>query len=158
MRDQGTSIRMGRHRKSFLSLVIGIPLAALLFSLGCAGVSSHPSPSQTPVVITEVKTVAGKWEGLLKRVPPARQDDWVEVTIQETGPDTGVGEFASYRTAGVFTGKRPLKLSDGRITSEGERGSATFTLYESSGGQELRLHADMKDGLKYDAALSRSTK
>jgi hypothetical protein len=149
---------MGRHRKSFLSLVIGIPLAALAISLGCAGTSSHPTPPQIPIAITDVKTVAGKWEGLLKRVPHARQDDWVEVTIEATGPDTGIVEFASYRTAGVFTGKRPLKLSDGRITAEGERGTATFTLYESSSGLELRLHADMKDGLKYDAALSRSTK
>jgi len=149
---------MGNLRRSFFFLVIGIPIAALVFSLGCAGVSSQPSPPQTPVAITEVKTVAGKWEGLLKRVPPARQDDWVEVTIQETGSDTGIGEFASYRTAGVFGGKRPLKLTDGKLTSEGERGTATFTLYESSSGLELRLHADMKDGLKYNASLSRSTK
>jgi hypothetical protein len=146
---------MGSLRRSVLSLVIGISVAALVFSLGCAGVSPAP---QTPVVITDVKTVAGKWEGLLKRVPHARQDDWVEVTIQETGPDSGTVEFASYRAIGAFMGKRPFKLSDGRITAEGERGTATLTLYESSGRQELRLHADMKDGLKYDAALSRSTK
>lgn len=149
---------MSTSRRFLHSVVIGIPVGALVISLGCAGTSSGPSPQQTPVVITEVKTVAGKWEGLLKRVPHARQDDWVEVVIQETGPDSGIVEFVSYRTIGAFMGKRPFKLSDGRITSEGERGSATLTLYESGAGQELRLHADMKDGMKYDASLSRSTK
>ena len=158
MHDLGRSIHMDRHLRSFLLLVIGIPVGAILLSLGCAGISSQPSPPQTPVAIMDVKTVAGKWEGLLKRVPHARQDDWVEVTIQETGPDSGTVEFVSYRTIGAFMGKRPLKLSAGRIISEGERGSATLTLYESGAGQELRLHADMKDGMKYDAVLSRSTK
>jgi hypothetical protein len=70
----------------------------------------------SPTAITDIKAIAGKWEGLMIRTPKARSDDWVRFSIQ----DSGDYDFSSYRTIGVFSGKGNLTVKDGKATAQSE--------------------------------------
>ena len=76
--------------------------------------------------ITDFKMVAGKWGGLLEGIT-ARQEDYVDLTIT---PD-GKYDFGIYRTMGGFSGSGTLTLAGGKMEGRGERGSTTYTLYQS---------------------------
>ena len=106
--------------------------------LGYAASPSRPPLSSLQMTpITDFKSVAGEWEGLLKGL--SHRDDFVQVTIDEDGSY----EFASYRTTGVFSGSGKLTLSDGRLAAIGKRGTTTWTLY--TGGDERRLKVNAVD-------------
>src|SRR5213594_783922 len=104
------------------------------FLIACSSLGPPESPTWTVVPIADFTAVAGKWEGLMTRHPRPRTDDWVRVTIQEDG----TYEFASYRITGVFSGKGRLSLTDGRLTAQSERGTATCTLHRANGQRMLR--------------------
>ena len=59
------------------------------------------------------------------RTPTAKNDDWVNVSIQ----DNGDYEFASYRTIGVFSGKGKLAVKDGKAVTQREKGTVTMQLF-----------------------------
>ena len=110
-------------------------LASVL--LGYAASPSRPPLSSLQMTpITDFKSVAGEWEGLLKGL--SHRDDFVQVTIDEDGSY----EFASYRTMGVFSGSGKLTLSDGRLTATGKRGATmTWTLYTAGDERRLKVNA-----------------
>ena len=104
--------------------------------LGYAAAPSRPPLSSLEMTpITDFKSVAGNWEGLLKGL--SHRDDWVQVTIGEDGSY----EFASYRTMGVFSGSGNLTLTDGRLTGSGKRGTTTWTLYTAGDERRLKVNA-----------------
>jgi hypothetical protein len=122
-------------------------LAAIAMVLGaCAGVGTD---ALTAVPITDFKQVAGKWGGLVTGIS-AQHDDWVDVTIM---PD-GKYNFGIYRTVGVFGGTGTFTLSDGKLQSRGDRGSATYTLYESGAKRVLQVQGALSDGRKVSAKLT----
>jgi hypothetical protein len=129
------------------------PHAPLLLALvatmlaACAG--RGPTDALTPVPITDFKMVAGNWEGPVSGIS-AQHDDWVELTIT---PD-GKYDFGVYRTIGVFGGTGTLKLSGGTVQLFGERGSATYTLYQSGANRILQVQAVLSDGRQLSATLS----
>jgi hypothetical protein len=129
------------------------PHAPLLLALvatilaACAG--RGPTDALTPVPITDFKMVAGNWEGPVSGIS-AQHDDWVELTIT---PD-GKYDFGVYRTIGVFGGTGTLKLSGGTVQLFGERGSATYTLYQSGAKRILQVQAVLSDGRQLSATLS----
>jgi hypothetical protein len=105
--------------------------------------------------VSDFKSVAGKWEGLLVRNPRTRDDDWVTVVIGETG----TYEFVSYRMIGVFSGKGKLVLTDGKLSAKSEKGGQmTLQLFADSGSPERMLRAEAKDseGYQYWADLKRA--
>lgn len=107
-------------------------LAALL--LGACASSPPPAPA-TPVPITDYKMVAGKWAGHVKGLAGPRDDgDWIEMTIG----DNGAYEFGIARTIGVLAGKGNFTLADGKLTMKGERGQATFALFQRERVRFLR--------------------
>jgi hypothetical protein len=118
--------------------------------IACSSLGPPDSPTWKVVPVTDFTAVAGKWEGLMTRHPRPRKDDWVSVTIQEDG----TYEFASYRMTGVFSGKGRLSLTDGRLTTQSERGTATCTLHRANGQRMLRAVGVTKDGLEYSADLT----
>jgi hypothetical protein len=118
--------------------------------IACSSLGPPDSPTWTVVPVTDFTAVAGKWEGLMTRHPRPRADDWIRVMIQEDG----TYEFASYRTIGVFSGKGRLSLTDGRLTTQSERGTATCTLHRANGQRMLRAVGVTKDGLEYSADLT----
>jgi len=106
--------------------------------------------SPTAVAISDIKSVAGRWSGILYGRPGGqRGEDWVEVAIHEDGTYT----VASARTIGVFEGSGKVRLADGRLTTEGDKARATFTLYQRGGKQFLRVDGTMASGQPLQADL-----
>jgi hypothetical protein len=123
-------------------------LAAIATLLGaCAGMG--PTDALTAVPITDFKMVAGKWGGLVSGIT-AQHDDWIDVTIT---PD-GKYNFGIYRTVGVFGGTGTFTLSDGKLQSRGDRGSATYTLYQSGAKRVLQVQGALSDGRQVSAKLT----
>ena len=108
----------------------------------------------SPTAITDIKSIAGKWEGIMIRTPKSRSDDWVNVSIQ----DNGDYEFASYRTIGVFSGKGNLAVKDGKAMAQSERGSVTIQLFtdKTKGQSMLKAEGKGKDGISYRAELKKA--
>ena len=132
-----------------------MPKTALLLCLvvfasvlgGCAG--SDMGSTMTPTPITDFKSVAGNWQGPVTGISP-RHDDWVEVTIT---PD-GKYDFGIFRTIGVFGGQGTFTLKDGKLELRGERGTATFTLYQGGANRMLQVGGVLSDGRQVTARLS----
>jgi hypothetical protein len=123
-------------------------LAVIATLLGaCAG--TGPTDALTAVPITDFKMVAGKWGGLVSGIS-AQHDDWVDVTIT---PD-GKYDFGVYRTVGTFSGTGTFTLSDGKLESRGDRGGATYTLYQSGAKRVLQVQGALTDGRKVSAKLT----
>ena len=114
---------------------------------GCAG--SDMVSTMTPTPITDFKSVAGNWQGPVTGISP-RHDDWVEVTIT---PD-GKYDFGVYRTIGVFGGQGTFTLKDGKLELRGERGTATFTLYQGGANRMLQVQGVLSEGRDLTAKLS----
>ena len=129
-------------------LVIGVQAA-----LACA-VFAAEKAQWSPTEITDIKTISGKWEGIMIRTPKSKQDDWVNVSIQ----DNGDYEFASYRTIGVFSGKGNLAVKDGKAMAQGEKGSVTVQLFteKTKGENMLKAEGKGKDGISYRAELQKA--
>ena len=80
------------------------------------------------------------------------EGDWVELTIR---PD-GSYDFKVARTIGMFGGKGMLSLKDGKMTSQGERGSAEYSLSERGGKQSLRVQGVVENNIKATGDLTRA--
>ena len=132
---------MVKHLSAPLLAVIAIALGA------CAGMG--PGGGSTAVPITDFKMVAGKWGGLVTGISP-QHDDWVDVTIT---PD-GKNDFGIFRTIGAFSGTGTFTLSDGKLQARGERGSTTYTLYQSGAQRTLQVQGTLSDGRQLSAKLN----
>jgi len=137
--------RDGRARASAALVIV------LVVATACA---STPSGPATPVPITDFKMIAGRWGGVILGLSGPRNDegDWVDVAIGEDGSFN----FGVYRTIGAFAGKGKLTLKDGKLTGEGERGSATYTLIDRGGKQYLRAEGRLKSGTQISGDLHRT--
>jgi hypothetical protein len=109
-------------------------LSMLLLVTGCAPAASDGAGRGTPIRLTDVGTVAGRWAGL-SDLPGHRMDDqYVEVTVR----DDGTYEATSARTIGVMDARGRVQLSDGRLLIEGSDGArGTATLYSADGQRTL---------------------
>jgi hypothetical protein len=144
-----------------------IGLAFLHLIVACG--SMAPTETRQPTAVTDFKSVAGKWEGLLIRDHPMTQNyDRVTLVIDDTGAydiaitrtrTTAQGVSVSYSVIGVFAEKGKLVLTDGKLSAKGEKGGqATLQLYVDSRSSERMLKADAKDseGFIYSAELKRT--
>jgi hypothetical protein len=124
-------------------------------ALACAVFAASAKTQWSPTEITDIKSIAGKWEGIMIRTPKSRTDDWVNVSIQ----DNGDYEFASYRTTGVFSGKGNLAVKDGKAMAQGEKGSVTVQLFTEKTKNQSMLKAEGKgkDGVSYRAELKKAS-
>ena len=118
--------------------------------IGCAPVEPLPPPPSTQVSVSTFKSVAGKWAGILKAIPPLKDDDWMTLTIR----DDGGYDFVSIRMIGIFHGKGTLTLIDGKLRTETERGWALVTLYEDGPRRMLKVEGATKEGTQYSADLA----
>lgn len=120
----------------------------------CSSGVSQDTRQWAPTAVTDFKSVAGTWEGILSGVAGPRADeDWVRLTISETGGY----EFASYRTEGVFSGKGKFNLTDGKLTAQSDKAKMALQLFRepAKGERMLRAEAATSDGQKYLAQLNR---
>jgi hypothetical protein len=109
--------------------------------------STHPQWAQVP--ISDLSSVAGKWDGLIRAVPHQRRDDWVTVTIASDGRY----EFSSLRTIGVFSGGGQFALDEGKLLSKSERGTVEAVLYKAGGQRMLKAKGRAADGTEYTAEV-----
>ena len=121
----------------------------LMMADGCQTPERSQPLQWVQVPIADVSDVAGKWDGLMRRVPPERRDDWVTVAI---APD-GRYEFSSLRTIGVFTGHGEFSLNDGKLQSKSERGTVEAILFEAGGQRMLKAKGRAADGTEYTAEV-----
>jgi hypothetical protein len=131
------------------ALIIGVQTTLVATALAASA-----KVEWSPTAISDIKAIAGKWEGLMIRTPKARSDDWVRVSIQ----DSGDYDFSSYRTIGVFSGKGNLTVKDGKATAQSEKGSVTVQLFtdNASGKSMLKAEGKGKDGISYRAELTKA--
>jgi hypothetical protein len=142
-------------RKVMQYLQIGGFIIALQAALACGGFTAGEKAQWSPTQITDFKSIAGKWEGLLIRTPTAKDEDWVNVSIQPNGEY----EFVSYRTIGVFSGKGKLAVKDGKAVTQNEKGSLTVQLFtdKTKGQSMLKAESKGKDGIDYRAELTKAS-
>jgi hypothetical protein len=144
-------IEMTGLNRSRKLIAIIIAVSALV---ACSSRTPREKPQWQPTNVTDFKSVAGTWEGLMVRNPRVSGDDWVRLVIR----DTGAYEFASPRLIGVFSGKGNLVLTDGKMSAKSDKGGQiTLQLYTDFESSERMLKADGKDsgGFTYAAELKR---
>ena len=79
--------------------------------VACTGVQHFDHPSWTEVQISDMKDVAGNWEGSTWMEPRTlREQNWAKVRIQEDG----TYEFATFRNIGAWVGKGTVILEKGK--------------------------------------------
>ncbi|HKT33522.1 MAG TPA: hypothetical protein VJR03_01740 [Nitrospira sp.] len=124
-------------------------VVSLAMTSGCQPVERSEPLQWLQVPITDVSEVAGKWDGLMRRIPPDRRDDWVTVAI---APD-GRYEFSSLRTIGVFSGHGEFAVSEGKLQSRSERGTVEAMLFAAGSQRLLKAKGRAADGTEYTAEV-----
>jgi hypothetical protein len=136
------------HKSLRLSVVL---LAVCCFSItyGCETAERSKPPQWVQVPIADVSDVVGKWDGLMRRIPPDRRDDWVTVNIASDGRY----QFTSLRTIGVFSGHGEFVVNEGKLKANSERGTIEAALYEAGAQRMLKAKARTADGTEYAAEV-----
>ncbi len=140
--------------RQFIRYIFFVYLAIFLTTItACSGIQFPNSPSLKEIPITDIKQVAGKWEGVTWAEPRvARQDNWVKVAITKEG----AFHFSSYRMIGAWLGSGKLRLENGKLVTEPkpDAGNATFKLYESDGKRILKVKGTTKTDRRQEATLN----
>jgi len=137
-------MRSDKSRICALGLIIALGLA------GCA--SSGSETASAPIAITDLSSIAGKWVGLLEMAGSRDRQDYLEVTIARDG----TYRAESARTIGVMDAKGTVKVADGKLLIQGERGGkGTGTLFSQSGQPPrlLQVNGTAGDGRPYIVRL-----
>jgi hypothetical protein len=136
----------GLGRVSLLLTIAGVTAGLI----GCREHQPRRQPSMAPVPISDMKQVAGKWEGVSKRVPDMRDDSEVLLIID----DNGTFEFVGSRMTDMIVGAGRLMLRDGKLVGTTARLSATLTLHDREGTSVLIVEATHNDGSRYYGKLT----
>jgi hypothetical protein len=137
---------MRRQRSWWLQGAWGA-LAIVLTACAAGGGANNLG---TPVTITDVKMVAGRWDGLMSPETGRERDDFIEVTL---GVDRTY-EAKSSRTIGAMDARGTYQISDGKVLFQGQRSTGTGTLWEKDGRRVLIVAVTTNEGLRYSARLS----
>jgi len=130
---------------------------------------SSMAPMWQPTAVTDFKSVAGKWEGLLtSNDPMALAYDRATLVIDDTGACEAAitrtmtkvsGLSVSYDVIHVFAEQGRLVLTDGKLSTKFEKGGQlTVQLYVDPASGERMLKAEGKNsqGFTYSADLKRT--
>jgi len=124
----------------FTAIVV-VGVAASL--VGCA--SFGPL---TPVAVSDVKSVAGTWKGVVYQ--SSSEPDYVTLTIREDGSY----DVVSRQTLGASRGKGQIVISDGRLIMQGEKGHGVGRLLSSPDGDRvMNIEATLSDNSILTAKL-----
>jgi hypothetical protein len=124
-----------------LTATVIVGLAASL--IGCA--SAGPV---TPVVVSDVKSVAGTWKGIVYR--SSTEPEQIVLTIREDGSY----DLVSAQPLGTSRGKGTMVVSNGRLVIEGERGRGVATVLKNPAGDRvMNVEATLSDNTILTAKL-----
>jgi len=102
----------------------------------------------TPVAVSDVKSVAGTWKGVVYL--SGSEPDNVTLTIREDGSY----DVVSREPIGASRGKGQIVISDGRLIMQGEKGRGVGTLLRSAnGGLSMNIQATLSDNSILTAEL-----
>ena len=111
--------------------------------IGCA--SAGPV---TPVAVSDVKSVAGTWKGIVYR--STFDPEQIVLTIREDGSY----DFVSAQLVGTLRGRGKMVVSDGRLLIEGEKGRGVATLLRNPAGDRvMNVEATLSDNSILTAKL-----
>jgi hypothetical protein len=128
------------------AVVLGALVVVALLS-GCAptgGAADHGSP----LTVTDVRSVAGHWSGLLE-ISGRRQEDFVQLTIS---PD-GAYQMHGARTIGALEAQGRVEATGGTLQFRGSRATATGTLYATETRPTLVIEGRSERGERVTARL-----
>ena len=124
-----------------LTATVIIGFAASL--MGCA--SAGPV---TPVVVSDVKSVAGTWKGIVYR--SGFEPEQIVLTIREDGSY----DIVAAQQLGTSRGKGTIVVNNGRLVIEGERGRGVATLLKNPAGDRvMSVEATLSDNSILTAKL-----
>ena len=133
-----------RARSRWTAFIVTFGVAAAL--AGCASLGA-----MTPVALTDIKSVAGKWNGVVYR--SGFEGEYIELTIREDGSY----DFLSRQTVGSASGRGKMVVSDGRLVIHGEKGRGVATVLKGPGGDRvMKVDATLSDNSLLSASLSPS--
>jgi hypothetical protein len=134
-----------RQLWAMLTIATVVGLAASLVS--CASIGPT-----TSVAVSDVKSLAGKWAGVV--YAPGYDDGIkIDMTIREDGSY----DVASRQRDPSSSGKGKIVLTDGRLIVEGQRGNGVATLQRGPGGLRiLSIEMTLSDNSYLSAELSPS--
>ena len=140
-----------------------------LLMVACSSTTPWETRQWQPATVTDLKSVAGKWEGLLtSNDPRVLNFDRATIVIDDTGvcestitrTKTRVqGMSVDYGVTDVFAEKAKLVLTDGKLSTKFEKGGQlTAQLYVDPASSERMLKAEGKSsqGFTYSANLKRT--
>ncbi len=139
---------MWRPTRAIFLLIVSVFFCG---ASACSSVDRSPAPPLEPISVTDIKAVAGTWEGIMVRSPAIRSNDWVTLTIEEDG----MFQFTSLRTIGIFSGDGQFTVEEGKLIARSERGQIAAQLHRYVGQDNRVLIAEgtAGDGLRYRAQL-----
>jgi len=132
------------------AVVLGALVVVALLS-GCAP-TGGATDRGSPVTVTDVRSVAGHWRGLLE-VSGRRQEDFVEVTIS---PD-GTYKMQGARTIGELDAQGRVEATGGILQFRGPRATAKGTLYATATQRTLVIEGRSERGEGVTARLHSKT-
>ena len=128
---------------TIFTTIVVVGFAASL--VGCA------SAGLRPVAVSDVKSVAGTWKGVVYL--SGSEPDEVTLTIREDGSY----DVVSRQPIGVSRGRGQITISEGRLIMRGERGHGVGRLLSSSGGDRvMSITATLSDNSTLTAELGPS--
>jgi hypothetical protein len=122
-------------------------VTALLW--GCAAGAGQGNGHGTPVTVADVKTVAGRWSGVLE-ISGRRHEDFVEVMISPEGSY----EMRGARTVGVLDAEGRVEAAGGTLRFLGSRAAGTGTLYAKDGRRTLVVEGRSDRGERVSVRLT----
>jgi hypothetical protein len=146
-----------------------IGLAFLQLTVACSSIVTWETHQRQPTALSDFKSIAGRWEGLLtSNDPKVLNYDRATLVVDDTGAYESTitktrtrlqGTSVSYGVADVFPEKGKLVLTDGRLSTKFEKGGQmTAQLYVDPASGERMLKAEGKNsqGFTYSANLKRT--
>ena len=135
-------MKSNRARSLWTALTATVIVGFAASLIGCA--SAGPV---TPVVVSDVKSVAGTWKGIVYR--SGSEPEQVVLTIREDGSY----ELVSAQPLGS-RGKGTMVVSNGRLVIEGEKGRGVATVLKNPAGDRvMNIEATLSDNSTVTAKL-----
>jgi hypothetical protein len=130
-------------RRSLWSILTVVVVGFTATLIGCAATGPV-----TPVMVSDVKSIAGTWKGTLYR--SSFEPDNVTLTIR----DDGSYDLVSAHPTGTSRGRGKIMVSEGRLLIEGEKGHGVATVLKNPAGDlVMNIEATLSDNSIVTAKL-----